>query len=194
MNPIQSFITTLSKLPSVGPRAAQRIALNLIKTPSLIKEICDALNDIGQRATLCKDCGNVDLQDTCYICKDSSRQRSTICVVENVEDLWAMEKTQEFSGLYYILHGNLSARQAQQTTERIAQLTARVQAESIQEVILALSSTFDGQTTGHVIVKSLAKEAVQISQLAHGVPLGAELEYMDKDTLTTALKSRRHFR
>lgn len=190
----QNLIQSLTKLPGVGPRAAQRLALHLLKNQSLAKEISQALQNAANQVFACATCGNLDASQTCSICADTHRLQTIICVVESVEDVWAMERTQEFRGLYHVLNGNLSARMAEQTILRIDALIQRAQNTNAQEIILALSSTFDGQTTGHIILKKLEKMDIQVSQIAQGVPCGTELDYMDKDTLTMALKGRRHFR
>ena len=190
----QALIHTLTKLPGVGPRAGQRLALFVLKNPELTQELIATLTDATHNTHTCSVCGNLDQKSPCSICSNQKRFHTVVCVVENIEDIWAIERTQEFMGTYHVLHGNLSARSAAQTMEHIDSLIERVKTNKVQEIILALSSTFDGQTTSHVILKKLEEHTLQISQLAHGVPLGTELEYMDKDTLTMALKGRRHFR
>lgn len=194
MKLIRNLIQALTKLPGLGPRAAQKLALYLLKNPNLSKELVEALTTTTKSFFVCSVCGNFDDAAICSICSDAHRLPTIICVVEGVEDIWAMERTQEFSGVYHVLNGNLSARMAEQTMQRIDALIQRTKDHKAQEIILALSSTFDGQTTSHVILKKLENIDIQVSQIAQGVPLGTELDYMDKDTLTMALKGRRHFR
>ncbi|MCY4413636.1 MAG: recombination mediator RecR [Alphaproteobacteria bacterium] len=194
MKDIQTLIDTLSKLPGVGMRASQRITLHLLKNTHLLTEVISSSSQALKTIQTCSVCGNIDSVSPCSLCTDAKRQNDIMCVVEHIEDIWALERTQEFSGRYHVLGGNLSARTATKTMERINDLIERVQQQNINEIILALSSTFDGQTTNHVIMKKLENCDIQISQLAHGVPVGAALDYMDKETLMMAIKARKHFR
>lgn len=190
---ISRLIQLLARLPGLGPRSARRAVLEMIKKrESLMQPLAQALVQAADSIKTCSLCGNLDSLDPCGLCQDPRRDQTQICVVEEVGDLWAMERSGAFSGLYHVLGGTLSAidgRGPQQL--RIDRLLKRLEGGRVQEVILALSATVDGQTTGHYLVDSMARFDVTVSRLAHGVPVGGELDYLDDGTLTAALKARR---
>lgn len=190
---IDRLIQLFAKLPGLGPRSAQRVVLHLIKKrEALMTPLADALATAADSIVSCTTCGNLDTCDPCHLCADPSRDDSLMCVVEEVDDLWAMERAGIFAGRYHVLGGVLSAIDGMGPDElAIAKLVARVQQGAVTEVILALSATVDGQATGHYVADRLKDTSTQISALAHGLPMGGELDYLDEGTLTAALKSRR---
>lgn len=192
---IERLIKLLAKLPGLGPRSARRAALEMIrKKDSLMRPLTDAMGEAVEKIVTCSTCGNIDSQDPCHICMAPGRERQVICVLQSVGDLWAMERTAAFKGQYHVLGGTLSAIDGVRPEDlRIAELIDRVRAGDISEVILAMNATVDGQTTAHYITDHLEKTGVAISRLAHGVPVGGELDYLDDGTITTALQSRRPF-
>jgi len=192
---IDRLIQLLAKLPGLGPRSARRAALYLIKRREAVLEpLARALADAAANIRVCSTCGNFDTVDPCSICADPKRDGSIICVVEEVADLWAMERTAAFRGRYHVLGGILSALDGVGPDDlNIGRLMARVAAGEVREVILATNATVDGQTTAHYIMDRLAPTGVTVSRLAHGMPMGAELDYLDDGTLTAALKARRPF-
>ena len=190
---IEHLIGLLAKLPGLGPRSARRAVLYLIKrreslgTP-LIKAMADAIDNIKT----CSECGNLDTTDPCRLCADPERDRSVICVVEDVADLWALERSAAFRGHYHILGGTLSAIDGIGPEDlNIPGLLARVNEDGVKEVILATSATVDGQTTAHFLADKLAGTKAEVTELAHGVPVGGELDYLDDGTLSAALRDRR---
>jgi recombination protein RecR len=192
---IDRLITLLAKLPGLGPRSARRAVLHLMKRPdSLMEPMARALDAAAANIKTCSVCGNLDTRDPCEICTDPRRDPAQICVVEDVADLWALERTAGFKGHYHVLGGTLSALDGVTPEDlRIPGLCSRIQAGGVKEVILATNATVDGQTTAHYIadrVNGLGKEVV-VSGLAHGVPVGGELDYLDDGTLTAAMKARR---
>jgi len=194
MQEIERVIQLLARLPGLGPRSARRAALMLIKRKdSLMEPLAMALKDAAENIRTCTRCGNLDTSDICAICQDTSREDGTICVVEQVADLWALERTGAFRGRYHVLGGVLSAIDGIGPEDlNIATLLDRVgPASSVGEVILAMNMTVDGQTTAHYITERLENSGVSVTRLAHGVPVGGELDYLDDGTLATALKSRR---
>ncbi len=192
-NEIERLIQLLAKLPGLGPRSARRAALHLIKRrEALLDPLAAALASAADNVRACSECGNLDSPDPCAICADPRRNASMICVVEEVADLWAMERTAAFAGRYHVLGGTLSALDGRGPEDlNIASLVARAGAGEVKEVILATSATVEGQTTAHYIVDRLAASGVTVSGLAHGVPVGGELDYLDDGTITAALKDRR---
>ena len=190
---IEALIKLLAKLPGLGPRSARRAALHMIKRrESLMEPLARALDGAAQNIRTCSECGNLDTIDPCALCSDDRRDGSMICVVEEVADLWAMERGGAFKGLYHVLGGTLSALDGIGPEDlNIASLIRRIEAGNVSEVILATNATVDGQTTGHYITDRLAPTNVTVSRLAHGVPVGGELDYLDDGTLAAALKSRR---
>lgn len=192
---IERLISLLSKLPGLGRRSARRAALELIKQRDpLMRPLAAALSEAANKISTCSVCANVDAQNPCYICSAQGRDQSTICVVQDVGDLWAMERAGSYRGAYHVLGGTLSALDGIRPEDlNIASLIERAKADHIEEVILAMNATIDGQTTAHYITDHLKACAVKISRLAHGVPVGGELDYLDDGTITAALKSRRPF-
>ena len=192
--PLDHLIRLLSGLPGLGNRSARRIALHLLsKRGSLMMPLANALSDAAENVKSCGVCGNLDMADPCGICRDVKRQDSMICVVSQVSDVWAIERTGAFKGRYHVLGGLLSALDGIGPSDlRIDSLIERVRntENAVEEVILALSATVDGQSTAHYISDHLTPLGVQVSHLAHGVPVGGELDYLDDGTITTALRSR----
>ncbi len=190
---IERLIQQLARLPGLGPRSARRAVLHLMKRrESLMLPLADSLREAALKLADCGLCGNLDTSDPCQICDDPGRDRATICVVEEIGDLWAIERSGAYRGLYHVLGGTLSALDGRGPDElRIGDLAARVRDSGVREVILALSATVDGQTTAHYVAERLAGLEVAITRLAHGVPVGGELDYLDDGTLSAALKARR---
>ncbi|HSK38756.1 MAG TPA: recombination mediator RecR [Arenibaculum sp.] len=192
---IDRLIQYLARLPGLGPRSARRAALYLMKRrDSLLSPLADALAQAAAAIRTCSVCGNLDTRDPCSICSDPNRDAGILCVVEEVGDLWALERTGAFKGRYHVLGGTLSALEGVGPDDLgIAALVNRARQPEIREVILALNATVEGQTTAHYVTDRLAESGVAISRLAHGVPVGGELDYLDDGTLTAALKARRPF-
>lgn len=190
--PLDHLIRQLAGLPGLGPRSARRVALYLInRKEEVLLPLARTLDATAQTIKICSSCGNIDHSDPCRICSDRSRDQRLICVVASVADLWAIERTGGYRGLYHILGGVLSALDGVRPEDlRLQSLSARVSDLQPQEVILALSATVDGQATAHVIMDMLREAPVRVSRLAHGVPVGGELDYLDDGTIMTALKSR----
>lgn len=190
---IERLVDLLAKLPGLGPRSARRATLHLIKRPGqLMQPLAEAIASAANAIRTCTSCGNVDTVDPCRICADPERDRSVICVIEDVADLWALERTASFGGNYHVLGGTLSALDGVGPEDlRIGRLVDRASSAQVTEVILATNATVAGQTTAHYITERLADAGVMVSRLAHGVPVGGELDYLDDGTLTAALKSRR---
>ncbi|HHB80239.1 MAG TPA: recombination protein RecR [Aliiroseovarius sp.] len=189
---IEALIELMAKLPGLGPRSARRAVLHLIrKRALLLTPLADAMADVAVHARECLTCGNIGTSDTCDICASEKRATSELCVVEDVADLWAMERAGTFRGRYHVLGGTLSALDAVGPDELgIPRLVRRVAEDNISEVILALSATVDGQTTAHYISEALHGRC-KVTSLAQGVPIGGELDYLDDGTITAALKARR---
>ena len=190
---IERLITALSRLPGLGPRSARRAALFLIqKKSSVLDPLQTALKDAGEAVRTCATCGNMDTADPCGICRDEKRDPVLLCVVESVADLWAMERSGAFRGRYHVLGGTLSAIDGVGPDDlNIPGLVARVKGNGIGEVVVATNATVDGQTTAHYIAECLDGSGARVSGLAHGVPVGGEIDYLDEGTLTAALKARR---
>jgi recombination protein RecR len=190
---IDNLIELMAKLPGLGPRSARRAVLHMIKKRSLLMTpLADILSQVAVTARECLNCGNVGTTDICEICASEKRANGEICVVEDVADLWAMERANVFKGRYHVLGGTLSALDAIGPEElRIPKLLDRVAGEEISEVILALNATIDGQTTAHYIADQLEARGVKVTSLAQGVPIGGELDYLDDGTITAALKARK---
>ena len=189
---IDHLVRLISKLPGLGLRSARRIVLHLLNNKE--KEmlvLSDEIKDVADRVKFCIICGNMDTSEECYICKDEKRDISTICVVENVGDLWAIERSGVFSGKYHVLGGVLSALDNIGPDDlKIGQLVQRAKSEKIKEVILANSATVDGQTTAHYIADQLSSTDIILSRLAQGLPMGGELDFLDDGTITQALRAR----
>ena len=190
---VEALIQLLAKLPGLGPRSARRAALHLIKRrESLMEPLARALKDTSESVKTCSVCHNIDTTDPCAICVDPKRDRSQICVVEDIGDLWAMERVVGFRGLYHVLGGTLSALDGIGPEDlHVGGLVERAKHAEVKEVILATNATVDGQTTAHYIADRLAEADVAVSGLAHGVPVGGELDYLDEGTLSAALKARK---
>jgi recombination protein RecR len=185
------LIQLLAKLPGLGPRSARRAALHLIKRrESLLEPLAAALAKAAEAIRRCPICGNLDTVEPCAICRDPERDMAAICVVEDLADLWALERTGAFRGRYHVLGGTLSALDGIGPDDlNIERLLARLRPG--QELILALNATVEGQTTAHYLADRLTGRDVRITRLAQGVPIGGELDYLDDGTLTAALKARR---
>ncbi len=192
---IDRLIQFLAKLPGLGPRSARRAALQLIKRrDSLLVPLAAAMYAASEAVRICGECGNIDTNDPCLICAGPRRDPSIICVVEQVDDLWALERTNSFAGHYHVLGGTLSALDGRGPDElNIDHLVVRAARDTVKEVILATSVTVEGQTTAHYLTDRLAACGVVLSGLAHGVPVGGELDYLDEGTLSAALRARRPF-
>ncbi len=191
--PLEHLICLLSGLPGLGNRSARRIALHLLsKRGALMMPLANALSDTAQNVKSCNICGNLDMIDPCAICTSHKRNNTQICVVAGVSDVWAIERTGAYQGKYYVLGGLLSALDGIGPEDlRINKLIEIIESsEAIEEIILALSATVDGQSTAHYISDHLAPLSVKVSHLAHGVPVGGELDYLDDGTIITALRSR----
>ena len=188
---IEALIELMARLPGLGPRSARRAVLHLIKKRTVqLLPLAEALHTVGTTARECANCGNIGTGDLCDICTDPRRANGEICVVEDVADLWAMERSGVFKGRYHVLGGTLSALDAVGPEElRIPRLLDRIAEERVSEVILALGATIDGQTTAHYIADQLPE--VRVTSLAQGVPVGGELDYLDDGTISAALKARR---
>ena len=191
-NELDNLIRKLGRLPGLGPRSARRAVLYLLKNKEkLMLPLAEELHNIANRVRDCVTCGNLDTGDICGICADDRRDKTRICVVEDVADLWAMERAAVFRGQYHVLGGTLSALDGRGPEDLlIDKLVQRTGNPSVEEVILALSATVDGQTTAHYIADRLAPLNREITRLAHGVPVGGELDYLDDGTLAQALKAR----
>ena len=197
---IDRLIQLLARLPGLGPRSARRAALKMIQKPeTLMLPLATAIQRAAENIRACSACGNLDARDPCAICRDPGRNAGIICVVEQVGDLWAIERSGAFKGLYHVVGGTLSALDGRGPAQlNIAGLVARVQpgaggapgTDQPGEVILALSATVDGQTTAHYIAERLERTDVAVTRLAQGVPVGGELDYLDDGTLSAALKAR----
>ena len=189
---IDALIDMMAKLPGLGPRSARRAVLHLIRKRALqLAPLARAMQTVADTARECLNCGNIGTSDICDICESNKRATGEICVVEDVADLWAMERAGVFKGRYHVLGGTLSALDAVGPEElRIPRLLDRIVAEEVTEVILALNATVDGQTTAHYIADQLG-QGVRVTTLAQGVPIGGELDYLDDGTISAALRARK---
>lgn len=189
---IEALIDLMARLPGLGPRSARRAVLHLIrKRGLLLQPLAKSMQAVADTARECLNCGNISTSDVCEICASDARANGLLCVVEDVADLWAMERTAVFKGRYHVLGGTLSALDGVGPDDlRIPQLLTRIGAEQVTEVILALNATVDGQTTAHYITDHL-EGRVALSSLAQGVPIGGELDYLDDGTITAALNARK---
>ncbi len=194
-NELDHLISLLSKVPSLGPRSARRAALQLIKQKeTLMRPLASALSNVADNVHPCTICGNLDVNNPCHICQSNKRDQSIICVIEDVSDLWALERSGAFRGLYHVLGGTLSALDGVGPDDlNIKSLLSRAENPQLQEIIIATNATVGGQTTAHYITEQMKNLAITITRLAHGVPIGGELDYLDDGTLTTALNARRPF-
>ncbi len=191
---IEKLISDISKLPGLGRRSAQRIALYLLKNKNRsLMPLIETLQSSHKLISECTNCGNVDMINPCNICSNSNRDKKSICIIEDVSDLWTFERTGFYRGLYHVLGGSLSAINGIGSEElTITKLIKRIEENEIKEVILALSTTMEGQTTTHVIADKLEKyKDLTVTRLAQGIPIGGEVHYLDENTLNTAFQSRK---
>ena len=191
---IEKLITDISKLPGLGRRSAQRIALYLLKNKDRsLLPLIQTLDSSYKLIIECSNCGNVDMTNPCNICLNTRRDKKSICIIEDVSDLWTFERTGFYKGLYHVLGGSLSAINGIGTEElTINKLLKRIEENEITEVILALSTTMEGQTTTHVIADKLETfKDLTVTRLAQGIPIGGEVHYLDENTLNTAFQSRK---
>ena len=190
---IEALTQALARLPGLGPRSARRAVLHLLKKrESAMGPLLRALEAVNERLASCHVCGNVDTADPCSVCTDSRRDARMLCVVEEVADLWALDRSRLFPGRYHVLGGRLSALEGIRPEDlTIDALIRRISAGGIDEVVLAMNATLEGQTTAHYIADRLESFPVRLTQLAHGLPVGGELDYLDEGTLAQALRARR---
>ncbi|HSG55010.1 MAG TPA: recombination mediator RecR [Paracoccaceae bacterium] len=190
---IEALAGALAKLPGLGPRSARRAVLWLVKRrETALVQVIEALAAVKERLVECETCGNVDTSNPCPICTDPRRDARALCVVEDVADLWALDRAKLFTGRYHVLGGRLSAMEGVRPEDlTIDRLVARVDAGGVDEVVLAMNATLEGQTTAHYIAEKLEGYPLRITQLAHGLPVGGELDYLDEGTLAQALRARR---
>ncbi len=190
---IEGLTQALSRLPGLGPRSARRAVLHLMKKrEAALEPLLAALLAVSEKLSTCSTCGNVDTADPCAICRDPRRDQRLLCVVEDVADLWALDRSRLFPGRFHVLGGRLSALEGIRPEDlAIDALVARVAAGGIDEVVLAMNATLEGQTTAHYLAERLEKFPVRLTQLAHGLPVGGELDYLDEGTLAQALRARR---
>ena len=188
---IERLVQLLSKLPGLGPRSARRAALALLKKrETLLEPLALALSDAAAAIRICERCGNLDTVSPCAICNDPKRDDQLLCVVEDVADLWALERAGVFRGRYHVLGGALSALDGV-TPERLSVAPLVERARHVGEVVLAMNATVEGQTTAHYLMDTLSTLNVKVTRLAHGVPVGGELDYLDEGTLSAAFRARR---
>jgi len=189
---IEKLIQLLARVPGLGPRSARRAALHMIKKKEqLLGPLSEAMAEAHEKVTVCSTCGNVDTVDPCSICTDARRDGSVIIVVEDVADLWALERAAAMNSIYHVLGGTLSPLDGIGPDDlNIKSLVDRVSAGGVKELVIAVNATVEGQTTAHYITDQLDGFDVSITRLAHGVPVGGELDYLDEGTLTAALRSR----
>jgi recombination protein RecR len=190
---IEALASALARLPGLGPRSARRAVLWLVKRrETALVQLLDALSKVRLTLVECRTCGNVDTRDPCGICADPRRDARLLCVVEDVADLWALDRAKLFAGRYHVLGGRLSALDGVRPEDlAIGTLLERVAAGGVDEVVLAMNATLEGQTTAHYLAERLEVLPVRVTQLAHGVPVGGELDYLDEGTLAQALRARR---
>ena len=190
---IEALAGALARLPGLGPRSARRAVLWLIKRrETALSQLVEALAAVRETLVECPQCGNVDTTSPCGICADPRRDARALCVVEDVADLWALDRARLFTGRYHVLGGRLSALDGVRPEDlNIARLLSRVAEGGIDEVVLAMNATLEGQTTAHYLAERLEGYPVRLTQLAHGLPVGGELDYLDEGTLAQALRARR---
>ena len=190
---IEALAGALARLPGLGPRSARRAVLHLMKRrQTALEPLLAALQRVSERLSTCSTCGNVDTSDPCTICRDQRRDDKLLCVVEEVADLWALDRSRLFPGRYHVLGGRLSALDGVRPEDlAVDGLLRRVESGGIDEVVLAMNATLEGQTTAHYLAERLEKFPVRLTQLAHGLPVGGELDYLDEGTLAQALRARR---
>ncbi|MBA3864257.1 MAG: recombination protein RecR [Erythrobacter sp.] len=190
---IEALSSALARLPGLGPRSARRAVLWLVKhRETALPALLEALAGVAETLVECATCGNVDTSDPCRICTDPRRDSRSLCVVEEVADVWALDRARLFPGRYHVLGGRLSALDGIGPEDLgIASLLARVEGGAVDEVVLAMNATLEGQTTAHYIAERLEAFPLRVTQLAHGLPVGGELDYLDEGTLAQALRARR---
>lgn len=190
---IETLASVLARLPGLGPRSARRAVLWLVKNrEQALPALLEALDTVSQTLVECSTCGNVDTKDPCGICTDPKRDEKSLCVVEDVADVWALDRARLFRGRYHVLGGRLSALDGIGPDDlSIAPLLSRVQGGAVDEVVLAMNATLEGQTTAHYLAERLEPFNLRVTQLAHGLPVGGELDYLDEGTLAQALRARR---
>ena len=190
---IEALTQALARLPGLGPRSARRAVLHLLKKrEAALGPLLSALTAVEERLATCSICGNVDTIDPCGICTDQRRDARALCVVEEVADLWALDRSRLFPGRFHVLGGRLSALEGVRPQDlAIDSLVRRIEAGGIDEVVLAMNATLEGQTTAHYIAERIERFPVRVTQLAHGLPVGGELDYLDEGTLAQALRARR---
>ena len=190
---IEALSSVLARLPGLGPRSARRAVLWLVKNrEQALPQLLEALDAVSQTLVECQICGNVDTHDPCGICADPRRDPKSLCVVEDVADVWALDRSRLFQGRYHVLGGKLSALDGVGPEDlNIASLMERVSGGEVDEVVLAMNATLEGQTTAHYLAERLEPLGLRITQLAHGLPVGGELDYLDEGTLAQALRARR---
>ena len=190
---IEALSSALARLPGLGPRSARRAVLWLVKNrESALPALLEALAAVSETLVECATCGNVDTSDPCGICADPRRDARSLCVVEDVSDVWALDRSRLFPGRYHVLGGRLSALDGIGPENlNIASLLARVEGGGVDEVVLAMNATLEGQTTAHYLAERLEAFPLRVTQLAHGLPVGGELDYLDEGTLAQALRARR---
>jgi recombination protein RecR len=190
---IEALTQALSRLPGLGPRSARRAVLHLIKKrETALVPLLGALERVSERLSTCSTCGNVDTSNPCAVCADPRRDGRALCVVEEVADLWALERSRLFPGRFHVLGGRLSALEGMRPEDlAIDGLLARIAKGGIDEVVLAMNATLEGQTTAHYLAERIEGYPVRVTQLAHGLPVGGELDYLDEGTLAQALRARR---
>ena len=189
---LEKLIKKISKLPGLGPRSSRRVVLHLLRDKEkLLLPLIEDLSKVANNIRSCIECGNLDENEICKICKDTSRNQNLLCVVETVADLWALERSNVYNGKYHILGGVLSAIDGVNPEQlNIASLEKRLENKSITEIIIAISATLDGQTTAHYLAEILSKFNINVTRLAHGLPVGGELDFLDDGTIAQALKAR----
>ena len=190
---IEALTQALARLPGLGPRSARRAVLHLLKKrDAALGPLREALTVVDERLENCSVCGNVDTTNPCAICADPRRDQRSLCVVEEVADLWALDRSRLFPGRFHVLGGRLSALEGIRPEDlSIDNLVRRIEAGGIDEVVLAMNATLEGQTTAHYIAERIERFPVRVTQLAHGLPVGGELDYLDEGTLAQALRARR---
>ena len=194
-NVVESLSKIIGRLPGMGPRIAKRIVLHLASNKEkTLLPLIENLKLLNEKIHNCKICGNLDEGEICGICLSHNRDKSIICIVEEVADLWAIERAENYSGGYHILGGNLSAISGKTVEDlNLNSLHPRLQSREVKEVIIATSATIDGQTTAHFLVENLKEFDIKITRLAHGIPVGSELDYLDEGTIAIAFKTRSEF-
>ncbi|WP_457310073.1 recombination mediator RecR [Sphingomonas sp. UYAg733] len=190
---IEALTQALARLPGLGPRSARRAVLHLLKKrETALGPLLNALNAVEENLSTCSTCGNIDTIDPCGICADPRRDSRALCVVEEVADLWALDRSRLFPGRFHVLGGRLSALEGVRPEDlTIDSLVRRIEAGGMDEVVLAMNATLEGQTTAHYIAERIERFPVRVTQLAHGLPVGGELDYLDEGTLAQALRARR---